>query len=110
MPRQKRPKRALSLRTRFTLFLGLSAASTSTVLSIFTYTSARNYLLEQRGDVARVQTFLNASGALNELRFGDPREIGAWAIENIYKLMKTADHKEAAAAFVEKRRPVFVGG
>jgi signal transduction histidine kinase len=76
--RQKRPKRALSLRTRFTLFLGLSAASTSAVLSIFTYTTARTYLLNQRGDVARVQTFLNATGALNELRFGNARDIGSF--------------------------------
>ena len=40
---------------------------------------------------------------------GDPREIGAWAIETIYRLMKTADHKEGVASFLEKRAPVFTG-
>jgi enoyl-CoA hydratase/carnithine racemase len=40
---------------------------------------------------------------------GDPREIGAWAIDTIYRLMKTADHKEGVASFLEKRAPVFTG-
>jgi enoyl-CoA hydratase/carnithine racemase len=40
---------------------------------------------------------------------GDPREIGAWAIETIYRLFATEDHKEGVASFLEKREPVFVG-
>ena len=40
---------------------------------------------------------------------GDPREAGAWAIEVIYRLFATEDHKEGVASFLEKRAPVFVG-
>jgi enoyl-CoA hydratase/carnithine racemase len=46
---------------------------------------------------------------LRRATYGDPREIGAWAIETIYRLMKTADHKEGVASFLEKRAPVFTG-
>jgi len=46
---------------------------------------------------------------LNRSAYGDPREIGAWAIETIRKLMKTEDHKEGVASFLEKREPVFSG-
>ena len=69
MKRVKRPRRALSLRTRFTLFLGLTAFVTSTALTILTYTTARTYLLDQRSQVARVQTFANASAAVNGFKF-----------------------------------------
>jgi enoyl-CoA hydratase/carnithine racemase len=41
--------------------------------------------------------------------YGDPREIGAWAIEAIRALAQTADHREGVASFLEKRRPVFQG-
>ena len=41
--------------------------------------------------------------------YGDPREIGGWAIETIRRLMKTEDHKEGVASFLEKRAPVFKG-
>src|SRR5688500_6738051 len=70
MIRVRRPRRALSLRTRFTLFLGLTAFVTSTALTVLTYTTARSYLLDQRNDVAQGQTFANASAALNGFRFG----------------------------------------
>ena len=41
--------------------------------------------------------------------YGDPREIGAWAIETIRRLMQTEDHREGVASFLEKREPVFTG-
>jgi enoyl-CoA hydratase/carnithine racemase len=40
---------------------------------------------------------------------GNPREIGAWAIETIRTLMATEDHREGVASFLEKRAPVFTG-
>ncbi|MBS0331632.1 MAG: enoyl-CoA hydratase/isomerase family protein [Proteobacteria bacterium] len=40
---------------------------------------------------------------------GDPREIGAWAIGEIRRLMQTHDHREGVASFLEKRAPVFEG-
>ncbi|MCW1383174.1 enoyl-CoA hydratase-related protein [Novosphingobium sp. KCTC 2891] len=46
---------------------------------------------------------------LSRFSYGDPREIGAWAIEAIRRLMETEDHKEGVASFLEKREPVFKG-
>jgi enoyl-CoA hydratase/carnithine racemase len=46
---------------------------------------------------------------LNRATYGDPHEIGSWAIETIRKLVKTEDHKEGVASFLEKREPVFKG-
>lgn len=46
---------------------------------------------------------------LTRFSYGNPREIGAWAIEAIRRLMETADHKEGVASFLEKREPVFKG-
>lgn len=46
---------------------------------------------------------------LSKYAYGDPREIGAWAIEKIRLLMQTEDHKEGVASFIEKREPVFQG-
>jgi enoyl-CoA hydratase/carnithine racemase len=40
---------------------------------------------------------------------GDPREIGTWAIETIYRLFQTEDHREGVKSFLEKREPVFRG-
>jgi enoyl-CoA hydratase/carnithine racemase len=40
---------------------------------------------------------------------GDPREVGAWAIEIIYRLFETEDHREGVKSFLEKRPAVFTG-
>ena len=37
------------------------------------------------------------------------RDVGKMAITEIRRLMQTADAKESAAAFIEKRNPVFTG-
>jgi len=46
---------------------------------------------------------------LTRYAYGDPREIGAWAIEKIRLLMQTEDHREGVASFLEKRPAVFQG-
>lgn len=47
--------------------------------------------------------------ALRRASHGDPREIGAWAIGEIYRLFATEDHREGVKSFLEKRPAVFVG-
>ncbi|MBL8557116.1 MAG: enoyl-CoA hydratase/isomerase family protein [Hyphomonadaceae bacterium] len=46
---------------------------------------------------------------LRRAAYGDPKELGSWAIETIRALMKTEDHKEGVASFLEKREAKFSG-
>jgi len=46
---------------------------------------------------------------LRRATYGDPRDLGGWAIETIRRLMQTEDHREGVASFLEKRAPVFQG-
>jgi enoyl-CoA hydratase/carnithine racemase len=46
---------------------------------------------------------------LQRTAYGDPQEIGVWAIAAIRELMRTEDHKEGVASFLEKRAPIFTG-
>ena len=46
---------------------------------------------------------------LRRTAFGDPREIGGWAIDTIRRLAHTEDHREGVASFLEKRAAVFHG-
>jgi len=41
--------------------------------------------------------------------YGDPQEVGAWAMGAIRELMRTEDHREGVASFLEKRQPLFRG-
>lgn len=46
---------------------------------------------------------------LRRARGADAEETGRWAIETIYRLMQTEDHREGVASFLERRPPVFRG-
>lgn len=46
---------------------------------------------------------------LQRSAYGNPREIGGWAMDTIRRLAHTEDHREGVAGFLEKRTPVFQG-
>ena len=46
---------------------------------------------------------------LRRTSYGDPHEIGGWAIEIIRKLFETEDHREGVRSFLQKREPIFTG-
>jgi len=46
---------------------------------------------------------------LRRTAYGNPHEVGSWAIEVIRKLFTTEDHREGVRSFLEKREPVFTG-
>lgn len=46
---------------------------------------------------------------LDRTAYGNPREIGGWAIDTIRRLARTDDHREGVASFLEKRAPLFKG-
>ncbi len=65
------PRRTLRLRTRVTLFFSLATLIASLSLAVVTYAVARNYLLDQRTEVAKTQAFANAANIREELRAGN---------------------------------------
>lgn len=67
-----RPRRAVRLRTRVTLFFSLAAFAASLALAVVTYAVARTYLLDQRSSSAQSQAFSNARAVRDELRLSDP--------------------------------------
>lgn len=64
------PRRTLRLRTRVTLFFSLATLIASLSLAVVTYAVARNYLLDQRTEVAKTQAYANAQNIREELRAG----------------------------------------
>ena len=46
---------------------------------------------------------------LRRAAYGDPREIGAWAIGQIHALFETEEHREGVKSFLEKRPAMFTG-
>lgn len=46
---------------------------------------------------------------LRRSAYGDPQEIGSWAMDTIRRLAATDDHREGVASFLEKRPALFNG-
>jgi len=55
------------------------------------------------------QALIAMKAGLRRSAYGDPREIGAWAIGEIHRLFETEDHREGVRSFLEKRPAVFTG-
>jgi signal transduction histidine kinase len=64
---EPRQHRTLRLRTRVTLFFSLTGLVISIALAVVTYTLARSYLIDQRLQVARAQTYANAKTVRDQL-------------------------------------------
>ncbi|MEN9506766.1 MAG: two-component histidine kinase MtrB [Actinomycetota bacterium] len=73
-----RPRRALRLRTRVTVFFSLASLIASLALAVVTYAVARTYLLDQRTSVAQSQAFGNANAIRNELRAATSDDLTAF--------------------------------
>ena len=67
----------MRLRTKVTLFFGVIALVASVSLTVVTYAFARSSLLEQRAEVARQQSVLNAVRVREQLRAATP-DFGTW--------------------------------
>jgi enoyl-CoA hydratase/carnithine racemase len=84
-------------------------------IGLVSYVTSHSGLMPKALDLAR-RIAANPPLALTAMKqglrkatYGDPAQIGAWAIENIYRLFGTEDHREGVRSFLEKREPVFVG-
>jgi enoyl-CoA hydratase/carnithine racemase len=72
-------------------------------------------LLPAAGELARriaakpPQAVRSIKAGLRRATDPDWRELHAWVSRELARLFATADHKEAVAAFLEKRAPVFSG-
>jgi signal transduction histidine kinase len=64
---EPRRHRTLRLRTRVTLYFSLTGLVTSLALAVVTYALAQSYLVEQRLQVARTQTYANAKTVRDQL-------------------------------------------
>jgi enoyl-CoA hydratase/carnithine racemase len=76
---------------------------------------AHDQLMARAGEIA-TKIAANPPLAVQALKaglkhsaYGDPREIGTWAIGEIRRLMRTEDHREGVASFLEKREAVYHG-
>jgi signal transduction histidine kinase len=72
---QPRRRRTLRLRTRVTLFFSLTALVASLGLAVVTYAVARSFLIDQRQQTARTQTFANAKTVRDQLLLAQQFEI-----------------------------------
>ena len=70
-----RRRRTLRLRTRVTLFFSLTALVASLGLAVVTFAVARSFLIDQRQQSARAQTYANAKAVRDQLLADQPFEI-----------------------------------